>query len=167
VSFVTARENGASKHELFRVSGSRWLAGLPPLRRPSARSPSSTEVTGAPWLPVVLTWAGEVSVHAGGRGQADPPLPVRPLERLGSGGGGARHRDGNEQPASRRTHNTPLRPQFRAAAPSARPQGVGSRSGCHLAAVDRAAGSCGGEAGSASRRQRQPEASCLDTPTQA
>ena len=124
-------------------------------------------VTAVLWLLVVLPWAGEVSVHAGGHGQqASPSRPVRPLKRLGSGPE-PWHRDGNERPASRRTRHTPLRPQFRAAALSARSQGVGSRSRCHIAAVDRAADSCGGEAGSASRRQRQPEASCVDTPTQS
>jgi len=124
-------------------------------------------VTGVLWLPVVLAWAGEVNVHAGDRGrQASPSRPVRPLKRLGSGRPEPWHRDGNERPASRRAHLTPLRPQFQAAAVGARSQGVGSRSGCHVAAVDRAAGSCGGQAGSASRCQRRPEASCVDTPTQ-
>lgn len=39
------------------------------------------------WLLVVLPWAGEVSVHAGGHGrQASPSRPGMPLKRLGSGG---------------------------------------------------------------------------------
>jgi hypothetical protein len=120
------------------------------------------------WLPVVLTSGGEVSVHAGGLGrQASPPRPVTPLKRLESGGSAPRHRDGNERPASRRTHHTPLRPQFHAATLSARPQGVGGRGGCHVATVDRAAGGCGGQAGSADRHRQQPRTGRMTTPTRS
>ena len=77
------------------------------------------------------------------------------------------HHNGNERSADRRAHHTPLRPQFGAADLGTRSQGVGGGAGCHVAAIDRAAGGCGGQAGSASRRQRQPEAGRVNMPTRS
>ena len=68
------------------------------------------------------------------------------------------------QQASRPACHTPPRPQFYEAALWARSQSVGGIVGCRIAAVDRAAGGCGGQAGSTSRRQRQPETGGMSTP---
>jgi hypothetical protein len=69
-------------------------------------------------------------------------------KRSGSGRGSFNplrpsHRCGHERQADRRTRHLRHRAQFRAAAVGARSQGVDSRDGCHVAAVDRATGSCG------------------------
>jgi len=130
--------------------------------RPPARPPSSIN---RPLAAGCLDMGRGVNVHAGGRGrQASPPRLVRPLKRLGSGRPAPWHRDGNERPASRRTHHTPLRRQFRAATLSARSQGVGGQDGCHVATVDHAAGGCGGQAGSADRHHQQPRTGRVTTP---
>lgn len=53
----------------YLVSAVHGGSRLPPVLRPSARLYQVSTVTGVLWLPVVLTWAGEVNVHAGDRGR--------------------------------------------------------------------------------------------------
>jgi hypothetical protein len=132
MSFVTVLRKGAETRVIWR----QRLARLPPMLRPPARPPSSTGGDRSPvaaGCPEMGRGGGRACRRPWAAGQ--PAAPGEPPKRLGPSGPEPWHRHGNERPASRRAHLTPLWPQIQAAAVGARSQGVGSRGGCHVATL--------------------------------
>ena len=131
--------------------------------------------------PALEPYEGKRSAR-GGRHKGDIPawqrtrlkhFPHQPNEQEGGTQDGTfrparkAHHDSGGPKASKRVHRAPNRPHVRAGTLGYGPHSLGGGDGCQVPAIDRDAGSCGGQDGGAARRHRQPGTGRVNTPTRS